>query len=95
MVVATTEDAHNDTFRSRIALVSRDLRVQDRVHIEIDSSGWLHTKSIVADDYVLVGSMNITHNGIHLREEHVELRTDADFVAQARMDAYDRFGGRL
>lgn len=95
VVVATTEDGHNDTFRARLALLARDLRVVDRIHWQIDSSGWLHTKSITADSFVLVGSMNITHNGIHLREEHVELRTDADFVAQARMDAYDRFGGRL
>jgi phosphatidylserine/phosphatidylglycerophosphate/cardiolipin synthase-like enzyme len=95
VVIATTEDGHNDTFRARLALVARDLRVEERVHVEIDSSGWLHTKSITTDNFVLVGSMNITHNGIHLREEHVELRTDVDFVAQARMDAFDRFGGRL
>lgn len=95
VVIATTEDAHNDTFRARLALIARDLMAVARVHYEVDSSGWLHTKSITADTFVLVGSMNITHNGIHLREEHVELRTDADFVAQARMDAFDRFGGRL
>jgi hypothetical protein len=39
--------------------------------------------------------MNITYNGIFVREEFVQLRTDDDFVSRARMDAYDRFGGRL
>jgi hypothetical protein len=39
--------------------------------------------------------MNITRNGIFVREEYLELRTDEEFVARARMDAFDRFGGRL
>ena len=45
--------------------------------------------------YALAGSMNITFNGIQVREELVDFRTDETFVAQARMDAYDRFGGVL
>lgn len=95
IVIGTTTDEHNNTFRSRLEAMSRDLAVTDKVRVSVDSSGWLHTKSITTDSCVLVGSMNITHNGIHLREEHVELRADVAFVAQARMDAYDRFGGIL
>ncbi len=45
--------------------------------------------------FALAGSMNITFNGIQLREELVDLRTDQAYVAQARMDAFDRFGGVL
>ena len=48
---------------------------------------------------ILLGSgvqvMNITFNGIQVREEYIDLRTDEAFVAQARMDAFDRFGGLL
>jgi phosphatidylserine/phosphatidylglycerophosphate/cardiolipin synthase-like enzyme len=95
VVIGTTQDAHNETFRARLAPLARDLHVEDMIRLDIDSTGRLHTKSIVADGFVLAGSMNITHNGIHLREEHVELHTDAPLVAQARMDAYDRFGGLL
>jgi hypothetical protein len=61
----------------------------------VDQSGLLHTKAITGDGFAVVGSMNITWNGIMLREEYLELRTEGEFVAQARMDAYDRFGGRL
>jgi hypothetical protein len=36
--------------------------------------------------------MNITWYGVNLREEYLELRTEEDFVARARLDAMDRFG---
>lgn len=40
----------------------------------------------------VVGSMNITWYGVNVRDEYLELRTDEDFVAGARLDAIDRFG---
>lgn len=95
IVIATTSDSHNDNFRRRLTLLSRDARIDDRVNVVVDPTGRLHTKALTGDDYALAGSMNITYNGIHLREEYVELRTESDFVAQARMDAFDRFGGTL
>jgi hypothetical protein len=39
--------------------------------------------------------MNITFNGIQIREELIDLRTDAPYVAEARMAAFERFGGVL
>ncbi|NJC70845.1 phosphatidylserine/phosphatidylglycerophosphate/cardiolipin synthase family protein [Planosporangium thailandense] len=95
VVVATTSDGHNDTFRRRLTLLAGDLRVGEKINVVVDTTRSLHTKALTGDDYALVGSMNITHNGIHLREEYVELRTEPDFVAQARMDAFDRYGGVL
>ena len=41
------------------------------------------------------GSMNITNNGVFVREEFIEFRRDEEFVARARMDAFERFGGVL
>jgi phosphatidylserine/phosphatidylglycerophosphate/cardiolipin synthase-like enzyme len=55
----------------------------------------LHAKSIVADDFALVGSMNLTYTGVHLREEYLELKTDPEFVAEARISAFESFGGIL
>jgi hypothetical protein len=95
IVVATTPDAHNDMFRRRLTLLQNDLNVADRIRVVVDESGKLHTKALTGDDYAVAGSMNITHTGINLREEQVELRTDDVYVAQARLDAFDRFGGEL
>lgn len=95
VVIGTTSDAHNTRFIERLELLSSDLRVDDRITISIDESEQLHTKAITGDDYALSGSMNLTYNGIEVREELVDLRTDVEFVAQSRMDARDRFGGVL
>lgn len=95
VVVCTTTDEHNKRFLDRIKMLAADLRVEQNLSVVIDPSDNLHTKAMTGDDYALAGSMNITFNGIQVREEHVDLRTDEAFVAQARMDAYDRFGGRL
>lgn len=95
IVVGTTTDSHNTRFRQRLQTLAEDLRVEDRFTISIDPSEKLHTKALTGDDYALAGSMNITFNGIQVREELIDLRTDDAFVAQARMDAFDRFGGVL
>ena len=95
IVVATTTDDHNTKFLDRLRALAEESRLDDRVSISIDVSDNLHTKALTGDDYALAGSMNITFNGIQVREELIDLRTDADFVAQARMDAFDRFGGVL
>lgn len=96
VVLGTTADSHNRVFRGRLEVQQRDHRIPpDRVVVRIDSTGRLHAKAVTGDDYALTGSMNITHNGIRILEEYVELRTEIDFVARARMDNLDRFGGLL
>lgn len=95
VVVGTTTDPHNTRFVERLKQLAGDLRVEDRVTINIDPSEHLHTKAITGEDFVLSGSMNITYNGIEVREELIQLHLDPKFVAQAKMDAFDRFGGVL
>lgn len=95
IVVGTTADDHNTRFLERLRLLAEDMRVSHHVSTSIDVSNNLHTKALTGDDFALAGSMNITFNGIQVREELVDLRTDDAYVAQARMDAFDRFGGIL
>lgn len=95
IVVATTADDHNTYFLERLRLLADDLRVGHLVSTSIDVSNNLHTKALAGDDFALAGSMNITFNGIQVREELIDLRTDDAYVAEARMDAFDRFGGVL
>lgn len=95
IVVGTTTDSHNTAFLQRLRVLAADLRVEGKMTVSIDPSEKLHTKALTGDDFALSGSMNITFNGIQIREELIDLRTEAAFIAQARMDAYDRFGGVL
>lgn len=95
VVVGTTEADSNDAFLARLRTLFSDRRLVDLLTVDLDASNELHEKAITTDDAVIVGSMNITRNGIFVREEYLELRTDEEFVARARMDAFDRFGGHL
>ncbi len=95
IVVGTTDADSNEAFLSRLKGLFADRRLVDLLTVDVDASNELHEKAITTDDAVIVGSMNITRNGIFVREEYLELRTDEEFVARARMDAFDRFGGRL
>jgi len=95
IVVGTTTDDHNTRFLQRLRLLAEDLRVADKLTVSIDVTDNLHTKALTGDDFALSGSMNITFNGIQIREELIDLRTDLSYVAEARMSAFDRFGGVL
>jgi hypothetical protein len=95
IVIGTTADRHNNDFVAQLLSRAAELGGKDRVHIVRDRANLLHEKAITADDYAVVGSMNITWNGINVREEYLELRTDEEFVARARLDATDRFGRPL
>jgi hypothetical protein len=95
VVIGTTPDPHNRTFLGRLEALTLNLRVGGLIDIQIDAENALHTKSIVADDFALVGSMNLTVSGVDLREEYLELKTDQSFVSQARIDSFERFGGVL
>jgi len=95
VVVGTTSDATNKAFQQRTRRLFEDRALTGRLIIDIDPSNELHEKAITADDFVVAGSMNITNNGVFVREEFIEFRSEEEFVARSRMDAYDRFGGLL
>lgn len=95
VVVGTTGDSSNTSFLRRLELSFAGRHLMDQLIVDIDPANELHEKAITTDDAVIAGSMNITNNGIFVREEYVELRTDVEFVSRSRMDAFDRFGGRL
>lgn len=95
VVVATTPAPTNEPFRHALGRLFEERRIGDQLKVHVDDTGALHAKAITGDDFAIEGSMNITYHGITVREEFLQLRTDEAYVAQARMDAYDRFGGVL
>ena len=92
VVIGTTADPHNDEFVAHLNSRAVELGAGNKVRVARDPANLLHEKAITGDDYAVVGSMNITWYGVNVREEYLELRTDEDFVARARLDAMDRFG---
>jgi hypothetical protein len=93
VVVVTGSGERSRVFRRRLELVSQDLRVSDRVRLELDGTEQARARTLVGDDFALVGGMDLTYGGVELREEQVELRTDPPYVTEARTEMLDRFGG--
>jgi phosphatidylserine/phosphatidylglycerophosphate/cardiolipin synthase-like enzyme len=46
----------------------------------------LHTKGILTDGGLLLGSMNLTYSGLELNEESVYYETSAEAIAKARIE---------
>jgi len=55
----------------------------------------IHEKGILADDFLLSGSMNLTQNGITVNGEHLTLRTDKASVEEWRMVLEQKWGALL
>jgi hypothetical protein len=51
----------------------------------------LHTKGILADTWLLTGSMNLTRNGVEMNDEYVAYDTRPRALAEARISFRDLF----
>lgn len=52
-----------------------------------------HQKGILSSRFYLRGTMNLTHNGIEVFDEHVEYTTAPDALATAAIEFESRWGG--
>jgi hypothetical protein len=66
---------------------SRDFLQRLHPSIQCKARQNLHEKSLLTDHFYLRGSMNFTHSGLNRNDEHVELSTESDDLAQARVAA--------
>jgi phosphatidylserine/phosphatidylglycerophosphate/cardiolipin synthase-like enzyme len=55
----------------------------------------VHEKGILGDDFLLSGSMNLTHNGVNTNDEHLTLRTDLSSVEEWRISLEQKWTGLL
>lgn len=54
-----------------------------------------HEKGIVGDDYLLSGSMNFTHRGIQVNDEHLVYRCDPASVQERRLVMEEKWRRRF
>ncbi|RWO55368.1 phospholipase D-like domain-containing protein DpdK [Mesorhizobium sp.] len=93
---------------SRVAVVLRDVQhnvqfvrtlrnLQSRAdgRLGIALSPGAHEKSVVGEDYILGGSMNLTYGGLTANDEHVLLRADGRAAAARRLALRERWEASL
>jgi hypothetical protein len=72
---------HNRQFVDSVRLLRS--RFPDRFKLAMGAV--VHDKGILGDDFLLSGSMNLTHNGVTINDEHLTLRTDMASVQEWRL----------
>lgn len=91
VAVVLRDVEHNRPFLERLRGIQRSNPGRMRTALASD----FHEKGIVGADYDLSGSMNFTHRGVEVNDEHLIFRTDRATVATRRLtlDAHwqDRF----
>jgi phosphatidylserine/phosphatidylglycerophosphate/cardiolipin synthase-like enzyme len=89
LVIATRPDAGN----TQVVESLRDIGKDDGVIFHERAE--LHAKGIVGDRYSLVGSMNLTYNGLDRLTELLVFETERSSVEQLRLSFRREYGGRV
>ena len=82
---------HNRAFLNRLRTVGRSCAARVRAALTSE----FHEKALVGADYDRSGSMNFTHRGIEVNDEHLILRTDSQTVAARRLTLDAHWRARL
>lgn len=73
----------------------RDLQLETEGRLGLAIAATAHEKTVVGEDYIFGGSMNLTQSGLTSSEEHVLLRVDRQAAASRRLALHERWGGSL
>ena len=84
VIVVTRPDSHNQTFLERLTDHAFEAGLAD--HLDVSRRDRLHTKGILTEGGLLLGSMNLTYSGLELNEESVYYETSSEAIAKARVE---------
>ena len=87
--IVTRNESSNDSFRTRILDLANENDLQDFLTVRIHNQ--LHTKGILLTRSLLMGSMNLTHNGMTINDEWVEFSLDPSDLSRTRLE-FGRYG---
>ncbi|WP_244814742.1 phospholipase D-like domain-containing protein DpdK [Caballeronia sp. Lep1P3] len=82
--IVTRSDESNRGFVTKLRDLVEQQRLHDRAAIKIHDQ--LHTKGILLSNSLLMGSMNLTYNGMVINDEWVEFSLDPEDLARTRLE---------
>ena len=82
LVIVTRPDEHNLTFLDQLSERTEESSLQEK--LTLVQREHLHTKGILTDSGLLLGSMNLTFRGFELNDEVIEYDTKSQRIAEAR-----------
>lgn len=84
LIIITRPDSHNQTFLERLDDRAHEAGLADQLDVLLRKR--LHTKGILTEGGLLLGSMNLTYSGLELNEESVTYDTSPEQIAKARVE---------
>jgi hypothetical protein len=90
LVVVTRPDKRNAPFIDNITERAKEYSLDQSLHIIIRDT--LHTKGILSDNGLLLGSMNLTYYGFVMNDEVIEYDISEENIAKARLSFMDYLG---
>jgi phosphatidylserine/phosphatidylglycerophosphate/cardiolipin synthase-like enzyme len=82
--IATSFDPHNDAFVGAVEDAAAEVGLSEK--LTIIQRQHLHTKGVLTKRGLLIGSMNLTYNGLELNDEVVVFDTTLKSLAEARLN---------
>jgi phosphatidylserine/phosphatidylglycerophosphate/cardiolipin synthase-like enzyme len=84
-VVLVTRDLETNTgFINSFREMTEQHALESQMTIKIHDS--LHTKGILLSKSLLIGSMNLTYNGIEMNDEWIQFSIDSEDIAKTRLE---------
>lgn len=84
-VVLVTRDLETNTpFLKRLQEATATQAVEEQLIVQLDPL--LHTKGILLSRSLLIGSMNLTYNGLEMNDEWIQFSIDPDDIATTRLE---------
>lgn len=84
VTIVTRDQASNVKFVTDFRELTERHLLQQQASITVRET--LHTKGILLSRNLLLGSMNLTHNGLQINDEWVEFSLDPEDIARTRLE---------
>lgn len=82
--IVTRNDESNRNFLAKLREMAEQLDLLNHISITIHDP--VHTKGILLSASLLMGSMNLTYNGMVINDESIEFSTDREHIARTRLE---------
>ncbi|MBH31958.1 MAG: hypothetical protein CMG71_08270 [Candidatus Marinimicrobia bacterium] len=91
LTLVTRPDEHNLTFLDQLSERTEEASLQKQ--LTLVKREHLHTKGILTNAGLLLGSMNLTFHGFELNDEVIEYDTSSQRIAEARQSFHSYLEG--
>lgn len=84
VVIVTRNTETNTPFINKLSDMAEQFALESELTIKLQEQ--LHTKGILLSNSLLIGSMNLTYNGLEMNDEWIQFSIDPEDIAKSRLE---------